>query len=1523
MCGIVVYFGDAENPLSRILTGMWAIIYRAPDSTGVGVFGDELEPIRTRKAVGSVAQLIDTLAEVPLYPTGETKLFSLAGSGQGHGVSSEVQKQLLLYEGLSLDAYEDIRSGRRRHPTWAELTDEHGEQRIDPGFPGAFARPIFRAVRSAREFQAVIRELVYGFDLPPLAVKAAFRGSLETTLRMQAQQGQLEIPSRDIVQEFDVLFDSLAEQEKAPRPVRLPSEDGSKHPYARKYVWKYLIRTEVVLSSNYSRDGISRLFHLLDSLVLTRSGKDLSLNNEVQKIFLQSWPQPESGSTLHWQTLYRAERAVNVYGLAAASALTYLQREHYLPAVFRRSFSKSLPSGHVPGRTHPLVLRFLSQPIIAHGRWAIQSQVNIKNTHPFSDENKERCAAINGQFSSAVEARVKRFLNRVVGVRLESENSTEYFAQLWGTYFRKFVQEKNQYQAIRAQVELDLDDIAVGSQAIDHAIYHLLQDKNTQDIDLLAFTRAMQVMIKDGGQVAVTGVSLHSPDTVFAATHNRPLFVVQRLDSPEFMVVSDINAAMGLFPQAMIQEKAQELRQILDVLKKRSVILKDRGNSTRSGNEDQHVKSARDREAEILKSFQVKVTPLEGERLLATIKTECVRGEVRRRLKITDFDGQEVDIEPFRTTLTPIQIKKDLNRSFYETHLNEIPDRIGDILNSTIPEGEELSLPSLEINQRMITRRFGKNLESLRRIFLVGMGASYHMAAVVKNLLEELVPEFIVVVLSPVEVEDVSKIFNPDRDLAILLSWSGTTADMVQFAKDLLTHNVIMIGVSEKPFADMSLVVRKSGGVVPVFSGEEVTVSGVKSNLCMLTALALLSLHFVARLGYERKAATVTAKMKELPRILHEVLEDEALRSFCRQVSQTYQHSQCHLVIDAEHSVGTGAEIALKLEENSWTSMGKTVDYRDLELNLFKNWSGDNLVLVNATNRSRLQEAILCMEQLGEAGVSFVSVTFEHEALDAMRNLSQGECVQLPKVEDVLQPFVDLVFYYQLGLFYGLAHGRQTGDFPRNRAKSVTASRSRPQKTLSPALQIRYLKKINESLALEAEGVQQMLQHLETKAHWEERAFTTWERTYYRDMRWLGSVLAGEDPLSVLVASQSEHVHELAELVMDHLPVDGEIVLVPLDKGSVATARNVSQQWGPFLGCPLRVESPGGKIPKVSEEALVIIMAVSTPDDYLMEGITSEIPVHCLWFGSPIADRFARVFEGSMGCWCLQEQSRSCEPEMLYAAVSLLMIEIWQTRDKVRADVLRSHFQLSGLVVDALLNDTRLRHSLDEAAQDNQGYSTGLFVGPASGKGLTWVTRFDMTGRLILEWYPFGESAHGPLVTVDSRVGEKFVPLRRRARMCEAYGEAAVQKWEMSFLQGQDVDSFLKSEPYQITETLVGPFYAQGQWFLPVLQPGYDLGNDNLIIIDGSSERYSGQAMDELSTFGCRFARTIVISQEAFKQAKKLEGLTAHPVSHVLLLPALGGGKGVQPVTEFLLPFAVNILGVGLAARTAEFDQGI
>ena len=97
-----VYYGDAENRLTRIITGMWAIIYRAPDSTGIGLLGNDLEPLRIRRALGSVENLIDRVLVEPIFD--ETEIRTTAALDKGTGDLTRFialrQDALLAYEGF-------------------------------------------------------------------------------------------------------------------------------------------------------------------------------------------------------------------------------------------------------------------------------------------------------------------------------------------------------------------------------------------------------------------------------------------------------------------------------------------------------------------------------------------------------------------------------------------------------------------------------------------------------------------------------------------------------------------------------------------------------------------------------------------------------------------------------------------------------------------------------------------------------------------------------------------------------------------------------------------------------------------------------------------------------------------------------------------------------------------------------------------------------------------------------------------------------------------------------------------------------------------------------------------------------------------------------------------------------------------------------------------------------------------------------------------------------------------------------
>ncbi len=106
------------------------------------------------------------------------------------------------------------------------------------------------------------------------------------------------------------------------------------------------------------------------------------------------------------------------------------------------------------------------------------------------------------------------------------------------------------------------------------------------------------------------------------------------------------------------------------------------------------------------------------------------------------------------------------------------------------------------------------------------------------------------------------------------------------------------------------------------------------------------------------------------------------------------------------------------------------------------------------------------------------------------------------------------------------------------------------------------------------------------------------------------------------------------------------------------------------------------------------------------------------------------------------------------------------------------------------------------------------------------------------------------------------------------------------------------------------PFYAGNQWYLPVLQPGYDTHRDNLIILDMTAERDLSQMLDELSLLGSRLPRLVILTQkERIREAGK-DTLFHYPISDLLVLPSPGG----TPIADMHLPFVLDAVGAALAA---------
>jgi glucosamine 6-phosphate synthetase-like amidotransferase/phosphosugar isomerase protein len=1518
MCGIVTYFGGAGNNLTRILTAMSAIIYRAPDSTGIGFFGDDAASLRVRRSLGSVADLIPVLLDDPAYPNrAAEQLAILAPEPDPDGADGQ-QRRLMAFEGFALDLLEDLRRGRQALPSFDDLVelDETKAFRMAPGFPGRVACAEALEIRSHRDLREVIRYLIEAYDLSPLVIQILIRRHLAETLSRHQTEGHLEIEPEDILAAFDRLFDQsiLGERGLHPQPLEYGRFPGS--PLVEKFLWHYLIETRINIPADFDRDGVRCVFRLLDAALLSRLPHDSQLEERLDAVLDDLWPAPGGQPTTGWKSLYQAEKAVNLYGWAAGAALTFLQREECLPEL-ERGASGDAPAADqpafVPGQTDPISLRYLSLPIISQGRWSIQSSVTVQNAHPFFDGRKQRLIALNGKFDTGLESELRDFLEKVARVPFRSENSSEYVSLLWGHYHQQLMDEKRRSEAIMSQVEAGFESTPIGSQAIDYQLYHRVKSKTAVELDAEAFIEAARQIVRQGGQVAVTGISLVSPRRVYLASHNRPIFIVRRLENDDFMIVSDINAAMGLFPHALIHERTLSLvklrRERRRALEKMKIAGADKAEIRTSEARFQQ------KEADLLSVFRVAVYPIVGEEIFAQIVTAIENRRVKRKVLITDFEGnRRPDFESTTTILRPPAIRDDLYRSYYENHLHEIPERLIDILDYYLPEHEEL--PQFPIREERLRRHFGTKLTTLKRVVLVGVAGSHNMAAAARAFIAGLLPEVEVLVLMPAEIDDPTQFIDTDTDLVILLSWSATTADMVELAKSLETRKAVTIAITEKSFGDMALYAQKSGGVIPILSGEEVTVTGIKSTICMLFCVCLFAIWLAARRGRRKAALSRLKKLQGIPEKVFQVISDDRLTAFSKDLAEKSAPSKAALVLDALDTIGTGYEVAAKLEEMSWTAIGTPRDYRNFQAGMLPEDASRHLILINATARARFPEAFGLMKTLRKKGFPFAVVTYASRELTDAKRLAGGMVARLPKVDDTLQPLIDLVFYYRFAFHYGLAHGRNAEDFPRNRVKSVTAARSSPWLSWSAAREVLYLKDRNRVTP----STQRKSNAGDGESAWERRAGFDWEKKSYRGLRRLSSLLDEEDALTGMMTISGGDGAPLAERLSNIIANEGEILIFPLDRMALAAGRSAVSNLRRILGCSLRVVSPD-YVPVVrSRNALLIIAASKKPDERILSKLLQKTAGPHLWIGPELTDPPRQVFLHSAGACRIKKAFRSIPADVLYCGLLLCFLRAWEMTAPEKAATLVEHIRKTAAVIDILLRKTAIKNELTGALKANSGYASAFFLGPPVGAGLYWEETFNRAGGLILESHLYGESVHGPIVTVDGRVDDKFVRLENTKRMISAHGKRKVSQWEKRFFEDTGIDAFLRHPMRDLGRIGPKPFYAEGHWYLPVLQKDYHAGDDNLIIIDATSERYFEGALDELATFGCRYARLMVLTQAAFRQDPDKKVLYQYPVSHLIELPALRGKNGEAiPVSDFLLPLVINALGVAAASATATF----
>lgn len=1549
MCGVVSYFGDTPDALSRIITGMSAIIYRAPDSTGIGMFGHMSEPAAMRKCLGSIANLMPVLSSRPLV-SGDAGAFFRSTTAADCDDLSGQQKALLDYEAIKTD-HNTGDSGPSVYFPSFEALEARLQQRGVSGLIGACGRPCPLPgirVRSRNDFKTMARSLIEKYNLSSVAARALIRDQVMAKLdRLTDKKKSGEtaphnaepIPCLQDVTRSDILaaLEGLLEATMAKlQPFsdhHAPFLSPHINPKAMKVRWQLISRTVFRVPDDLDPDPVRRLFRLIDSAVLSAVPSQQGLLSALDE---KLKTQMSGAAPADWISLYTMEKSLNVCGHAATAALSLaVDMRPWLAPTARLTipadqpeadirqahlFSAGQAASKIPETLYANYLACLSQPVIGHGRWALQSSVTVNNAHPFTDQQQQRLIALNGQFSADTEEEMKTFLTRVAGLSLRTENSAEYLALFWGYYYDTLQMEKDRFYQIEQQVELGLEGFGTGNTTINYRIHKQLKHKSNREIDEMAFIRSARLFTLKGGQIAVTGISMASPETLYAAASNRPLFVVRRMNTSSFMVVSDINAALGLFTQKEILEATSDYQALSA---RRDQALSDLSFNTRlKARWNQEMEHYETEMAGVLSRLRVEVFPMQGKDMIAVISTHAVAGrDGCRTVQFKDFEGELIhDVTPEYHNLTPPHVHKDIHSSFFESHLNEVPELLRGLNTAFMEDGTRIS--PLQINCRTIQRRFGDRLQTLKRLVLVGMGSSFHAARSSVPFVRRCLPRLQVICLRPVDILLTVREFNPDQDLVLMVSWSGTTADMVDLAGKLVRMGTVCIGVTEKTVGDLALITRKSGGVLHLMSNEEVTVPAVKSPFCSAMALHLFALWIKKRYLSDKKTTALENLIAQVPDILAEFLDSTETLRRIEETAFQYADASGMVIIGDTCNTGTPDEAAMKIEEMCWQVKTRALDYQALSVPTSLNQCRLNhtRILFCATSSNRVQEALRALEQLSNAGLDVMVLACEGRDLKRIRSLS-GQVILIPRMPKGFQHLVDMIFFHWFAFYSGRARGRIDDEMPRNRAKSITTSRSVPLCEFAPKNEIFALRH-RETLFDEPPPVIHTASEHPAAGEWEkDPALSSSSRTFIHHIRSLTRCLCQDQPLQRLMDFSPDQVADLS----GHLfPADGShpVYLIPMGPVSLAAARQTVSVLKPVFPSRIQCMAPGESLRNIPSGAVLVHMTADS-ERPAESGRTSRnsAAIH-LWL-HPSSLEQTGEHENRISIPMKQLNGIPVDECRLYTGLMVLLLEVWMHRDPGDAGLVLRHFKRSDQAVSNILDHIELLEQIRQAVRRNRSYSSLLYLSPSDGSGPTFTRRINTVKHWFTQHQAFGSSAHGPLVTIDSDVTSKYIRLASRSDMVGRYGRHRVTQWEKKYLTGMSVDAFLDNGDKQGDNIVNTPFFCQGDWFLPLLKDDFNPAGDNLVILDASNDIFFEPAIDDLTIFGSRQARMILISQETFINTPEKKALKKYPLSGMILIPSMAGEDRPVPLSHCHILFATALIGTAVAdalSRTKTTD---
>ncbi len=389
-------------------------------------------------------------------------------------------------------------------------------------------------------------------------------------------------------------------------------------------------------------------------------------------------------------------------------------------------------------------------------------------------------------------------------------------------------------------------------------------------------------------------------------------------------------------------------------------------------------------------------------------------------VRITDLQGAEVTREITRVMWNPVMAEKGGYRHFMLKEIYEQPRAIMDTIRGRISqETGAIHLEEIGIGQ--------ERFRTMKKVFIVACGTSWHAGLVGKYLFEELAGV-------PTEVDIASEfryrgpLVGKD-DLFIAITQSGETADTLAAMREAKKRGATVIVVCNVVGSTAS---READGVIYTHAGPEIGVASTKAFTAQLTALYLFGLFF----GRLRGILTVDdvkkllADLVHVPALVERCLEGNEL---IEQIAKLYFKATDFLYLGRGPNFPVALEGALKLKEISYIHAegypAGEMKHGPIAL------IDEKLPVVVLAGKNGVYDKILAnIEEIRARGGIVIALTTEGDTEITKR---VHHAIPVPATNHLLQPILMSIPLQLLAYHIAVLLGADV-DQPRNLAKSVT-----------------------------------------------------------------------------------------------------------------------------------------------------------------------------------------------------------------------------------------------------------------------------------------------------------------------------------------------------------------------------------------------------------------------------------------------------------------------------------------------------